>query len=71
MATILVKGRPVFLADEIVKEGEDVIRMALAASFPDAPTMDFKIVGDCSAPAQVTDRAPAVITSHSVATTKG
>lgn len=71
MATIKVKGKRVFLDDEIVKAGPDVIRMALAASFPDAATMDFEVVKEQQA-ARVTERsAPAVITSRSAATTKG
>jgi hypothetical protein len=68
MATIQVKGKPIHLDDKIVEAGEDVIRAALAASFPDAATMDFHIVGQEAA--RVTERAPAVITSRSAATTK-
>lgn len=70
MATISVKGKKVFLDDKIVEAGTDVIRAALAASFPDAATMDFSVVSEQQA-ARVTERAPAVITSRSAATTKG
>lgn len=70
MATISVKGKQVFLDDKIVEAGDHIIRAALAASFPDAATMEFSIVGKQQA-ASVTERAPAVITSRSAATTKG
>lgn len=69
MATINVKGKHVYLDDKIVQAGEDVIRAALAASFPDAATMEFSVVGEERA-AVVTERAPAVITTRSAATTK-
>lgn len=70
MAQVEVKGKRVFLDDAIVQAGDDVIRAALAASFPDAATMEFSVVGRESA-ARVTERsAPAVITSRSAATTK-
>lgn len=71
MATINVKGKKVFLDDKIVEAGDDVIRAALAASFPDAFTMDFTVEPQQQA-ATVTERgAPAVITSRSSAVTKG
>ncbi len=69
MATINVKGKQVFLDDKIVAAGDDVIRAALAASFPDAATMEFSVVGQEQA-ARVAERAPAVITTRSAATTK-
>jgi hypothetical protein len=69
MATIKVKGKEVYLADEIVEAGADTIRMALAASFPDAATMEFEVVGR-QAPAVVTERRTTVSTA-SRATTKG
>ena len=69
MATVLIRGKEVYLADDIVEAGDDMIRKALAASWPDAATMEFSVVGREQA-ATVSDRAPAVITSRSAATTK-
>ena len=68
MATIEVKGKKIFLDDKIVQAGDDVIRAALAASFPDAATMDFEVVSQQQA-AHVTERAPAIITSRSMRST--
>jgi hypothetical protein len=70
MATVNVKGKKVFLDDQIVAAGDDVIRAALAASFPDAFTMDFTVESPEQAAQVVERRAPAVITSRSAATTK-
>lgn len=71
MAIVRVKGKAVHLDDKIVEGGDEYIRMALAASFPDAATMDFAVERPEEA-ARVTERgAPAVITSRSAAVTKG
>lgn len=70
MATINVKGKQVYLDDKIVAAGDDIIRAALAASFPDAATMEFSVVGQEQQAAQAVERAPAAITTRSAATTK-
>jgi hypothetical protein len=75
LAEVIVKGKSRWLSQDIVDGGPDRIRMALAAAYPDAATMEIEVARPEKSEqlARVTERAaaPAVITSRSTAVTKG